>query len=171
VKQLCLLKVTLPSQVNELYEQASDERPSLRAFLKVLDAVSSQFKRTFIVLDAIDEHSSIGGKEMERFLRGLARIRCSLLITSRPGFTQIREVFSKPSTIDIEPKEADIRQYLQSRMRQSSALQHLDEKVRSDMVKKLMERSQEKEERDRKECLHHEEVKEEKREQSELHYK
>ena len=146
LKQLCLQTPNLPTFVEDLYEASSEDgqRPLLGTLLRAIHSLSSQFQRTYIILDAIDEHDSWEGKEMAQLFQALQTLQCSILITSRLGASDVEKAFpSGLLTLRVGASFQDICSYIDWRIEESSALQYLDNDSRSKIVKELAMRAKE----------------------------
>ena len=126
LKQLCRIMQSLPSELQEIYEQHyhNDSQPTYdelkNAFLKIIQ----QFGHIFIVLDALDECSLDQRKDLCQFILSLASTSSDqgivkLFVTSRKE-SDIEQAFRQESipTIEIEAAKvnSDIEVYVKAQI-------------------------------------------------------
>lgn len=144
LKQLCLVIPNIPDAVAELFVQATEdeERPPLEALLNTITSVSGKFSRTFIVIDAIDEHGS--PKETELLLTVLGTLQCDLLITSRHGVSGILDEFP-PSLLQltVEPNFQAICHFVKKKIEESEDLWFADTAVKEKIGQELLKEGSE----------------------------
>jgi hypothetical protein len=129
----------IPQAVVKAYSNREHADLSLEQSIQFLLVASKVFERSFIVVDALDEH--IRGYEEENVFRmklveDLLRLQVtadnpggySLLFTSRDYLT-IQEQLQPCRKIEIRAQEADIRSYLESRISRNPLL---DSRVKKD---------------------------------------
>jgi hypothetical protein len=125
-KQSILQQVDLPAEAKVLYDSCtSGERgPSSEQCLDLLVSSMGSFRRTFIILDAVDEHLPSRKDEYTPdipLLRELKSIqkkvsgRCTIFITSRE-ILSIQEQLQDLIRLDIWACEEDIKAYVTSRI-------------------------------------------------------
>ena len=143
LKQLCLLLPKLPVAVLELFSRADEDKqiPSVGVFAKAIRAVSSEFTRTYMIVDALDEHDSWNGKEMTQLLLTLKSLECNLLITSRDdlyGANNISSIFA-PDLLQlvVEPDTRAIRYFIEKRIDESKDLKFVGHDAKSTIVQNL----------------------------------
>ena len=130
-------------ELQEYYETHRKARthPSLMEYCKILSSIAGHFSSVFVIIDALDEYD----EETRDFLLeklGALRPDLSLLITTR------HVAFSSPwsqaeARLNIVANEADIRGYLEERLRQCKVLRlhiakdgDLGEEIVSSIVQK-----------------------------------
>jgi hypothetical protein len=138
----------IPQEVIVQYESYTRERKSLSLedCMSLLLAVSSKFRRTFIIIDALDEYleprdwDGQGSRSLVSMLQKLQSY-VRLLITSRPQ-KRIEEVFKRATRIDVVASSSDIKKYLASRIMNSNFAVLVDDlKLRGDVIGKISENS------------------------------
>ena len=109
---------SLPESVRRLYQthHAAKTRPPLGDIVSCLGSTIDQYKRTFIIVDALDECPS---GCLRWLLKTLFHLRdahgANLFATSRPHH-EIEARFFKDSVLEINANPADVRQYLDTHM-------------------------------------------------------
>lgn len=143
VKQLVRQQSDMPEEVKELYTKLENGRKSLSLedHSRLLLSSSNHFRRSFILVDALDEHIINDDEEgamqltLLDILLNLQRQRNSsggytLFFTSRPnGLIQRR--LAGCVCLDIRATDSDIESYLRSRIRDPTKFPFA-EKVRDD---------------------------------------
>jgi len=125
VKQLVMQHKDMPTGVVNMYaEHAKRESPpSLEEYSWVFSSLLRGFRRSFIIIDALDEHFTSEDEESileVTLLEELLELQqtgpgYSLFITSR-GNAVIQERLSGTVHIEISAANADIQLYLRSRI-------------------------------------------------------
>jgi len=120
LKQLILKRPKMPTGVERLYERhhAKQTRPSLGEIVTELHSVASAYSKSFIVVDALDECPSHGGrKEFISELRNLrAKARSNIFVTSRIHPQIAWELGAGYTRMEIQASNADVRKYLESQV-------------------------------------------------------
>jgi hypothetical protein len=127
-KQFALQHKQLPEQLKELYvkHKNGQSSPSMEDYLKLLNTQSNGFRRSFIVVDALDELSNIEDDrpvfqiDIVKHLYKLQRVTtskagCSLFLTSREN-VQIEKQLADCRRLDIYAAESDIRLYIEDQI-------------------------------------------------------
>ena len=130
-------------ELQQCYESHRKARshPSLTEYCKLLRSIAGHFSSVFVVIDALDEYDD---ETRDTLLDKLGALRpdVSLLVTTRHA------AFSSPwsqaeARLNIVANEADIRGYLDERLRQCKALRsyiakdgNLHEEIVSSVVQK-----------------------------------
>ena len=143
VKQMLLQQIEMPREVKDLYaEHKNGQSPmSLEKYSKLLASLPKYFRRSFVVIDALDEHIISNDAEksiqmtMLDILLDLQHGRngsngYTVLFTSR-HIGLIQETLAKCARIEISAADSDIELYLRSRIRKSSRFR-FPVKVRDD---------------------------------------
>ncbi len=126
-KQSLLQQTSLSPEAEILYSpsQRRETPPSLRQCADLLIHSIASFDRTFIVLDALDEHLTSGQSGYSPHIPLLSELnniqreapgRCTMLITSREIYS-IQEQLQNATRLDIRAADGDIRSYLDARIR------------------------------------------------------
>jgi hypothetical protein len=142
LKQLVQEQPSIPESISSLHKRHRDKRtrPSFEEISKALHSVVTDYSKTFIIVDALDEcQVSDGGRR--RFLSEIfslqTRTGANLFTTSR-CIPEIMNEFKEATLLEIRASSEDIRKYLNSHMSQlpSCALKSRDlqEKVRTEIV-------------------------------------
>ena len=158
VKQIVLQQADLPREVKDLFAAHNDGQSpmSLDVYSKLLASLSSYFRRSFIVVDALDE-LMINDDAMELMQMNLLDVllnvqhtwNCpggyTLLFTSR-NIGLIQEKLAKYARIEISAANSDIELYLRSRIDGSSKFRFLmkarDDAIFKEIVTTLVEKAQ-----------------------------
>ncbi|KAH8786634.1 hypothetical protein BGZ57DRAFT_817784, partial [Hyaloscypha finlandica] len=115
LKQLAAIQPSLLG-ITELYDRHNTKRtrPSLDEISRSLQAITSQYSRVFLIIDALDECQVSDGCR-QRFLSSLfnlqAQHKANLFITSRP-ISSIEKEFEGISKLEIRASEEDVQKYL-----------------------------------------------------------
>jgi hypothetical protein len=120
LKQLIQERSSVPEKVKSLYERHKDKRtrPSFDEISKALQSVVTDYSRTFIIIDALDECqvSDGGRRELLSNISSLqANTGVNLFATSR-FIPEIVNEFGKSITIEIRASDDDVQRYLDGRM-------------------------------------------------------
>lgn len=125
VKQLVMQHKDMPTEIMNMYAEHAKRKssPSLEEYSRVFPSLLRGFRRSFIVVDALDEHFTSEDEEsllevtlLEKLLElQLAGPGYSLFITSR-GNAVIQQRLSGAVQIEISAANADIELYLRSRI-------------------------------------------------------
>jgi Cdc6-like AAA superfamily ATPase len=120
LKQLIQERSSVPEKVKNLYERHKDKRtrPSFDEISKALQSVVTDYSRTFIIIDALDECqvSDGGRRELLSNISSLqANTGVNLFATSR-FIPEIVNEFGKSITIEIRASDDDVQRYLDGRM-------------------------------------------------------
>lgn len=156
-QQSILQQKDLPSEAKDLFAccKRSKTSPSSEQCLHLLNSSLNYFRRTFIVLDALDElraSDEDGFSPQIPLLHELSKVqekvprRCTMFITSREMYS-IQEQFPNKIRLDIGAKDADIRSYVGSYIcderKFAFASQCRDDSVfATEIVEKLVEKAQ-----------------------------
>jgi Cdc6-like AAA superfamily ATPase len=142
LKQLVQGQLSVPESVKSLYERYKDKaRPSFDEILKVFHAVVTDYSRTFILIDALDECQLSGGvrnKLLSELFRLQAHTGASLFATSRfiPG---IEKEFKGSMLLEIRANSEDVQRYLDGHMSGLpsfvSRSSDLKEEIKSEIIK------------------------------------
>jgi hypothetical protein len=154
-KQSILQQTTLPPVARTLYSQCKngEASPSSQQSLDLLRSSMDEFRRTFIVLDALDEHLPSGEAEYSPHIPLLYELhnmqrrvpgRCTMLITSRV-IDSIQEQMDDSIRLDIKANDEDIRSFVSSRIYDDKKFTFAKEvKARSSLAHEIVERLVEK---------------------------
>jgi hypothetical protein len=104
--------------------ESKGSRPTSKEWSKLLLSEASLFPKAFVVVDALDECSDDGVRDS--FLQGIEHLQSTthVLITSRfiPSFDE--ELFTALKT-EIKASDADVKEYLENRVRNERRLVRL----------------------------------------------
>jgi Cdc6-like AAA superfamily ATPase len=120
LKQLVQEQPSIPERIKSLYEQHKDKqtRPSFDEVSKALHSVVTNYSRTFIIVDALDEcEVSDGGRRMllSEIFNIQAKTGASFFATSR-FIPEITKEFEASITLEIHASDGDVRRYLDGKM-------------------------------------------------------
>lgn len=140
VKQLVMQHEDMPTEVINMYAEHSkrNSSPSLEEFSRVFPLLLHGFRRSFILVDALDEYFTSGNEESileVSLLDELLKLQqtgpgYTLFITSR-AIPMIQERLTDSVHIEIFAADADIELYLRSRIYDCSKFRFAD-KMRTD---------------------------------------
>lgn len=121
LKQLIQGLPSVPQSIQRLYDQHQHRRtrPLLNEISQALQFVVSDYSRTFIIIDALDE-CQVSEGEQKRFLSELfdlqAKTAVNLFVTSR-FIPEIEKEFNGNSTkLEIRASDEDLQRYLYGHM-------------------------------------------------------
>ncbi len=134
----------VPEALETLYSQNKDgqTQPSTDALIAVLEIIFQAFDQSFIIIDALDECSD--RQEFLSFINGIIDWKVGklhILATSRKE-TDISEVLDPLITEQISIQNlvnADIRLYVQERLRNDTKLKKWPDKIRMEIETTLMD--------------------------------
>lgn len=159
VKQILSQQIDMPKEVKDLYAEHNNGQISLslEEHSKLLASLSKYFRRSFILVDALDEH--VISDDAERswemtLLDTLLNLQhqwngsngCTLFLTSRHSGL-IQEKLAQCARLDISAASSDIELYLRSRIRNSSRFRFPvkvrdDDKLIDQIISTLVEKAQ-----------------------------
>lgn len=127
LKQLCLLKPSVPIHIAELYEQCQRSRNGLdlARLSSALATLISAFNQTFVIIDALDEFHEKQRKSLLSVLKTLRRCQAKWFITSRSHPTDIKNSFETDLQLTITAQDSDIRTYLRTTINEDADLKEL----------------------------------------------
>jgi len=158
-KQFVLQQKTMPEEVKELYvkHKHGQSSPSLDEYSKLLTVLSTRYRRSFVVVDALDELSNNEGEtpviqiKLVEYLYELQRHNksedgCSLFLTSRES-RHINQQLVNCIRIDIRAAESDIRAYVESQVFDGATFKHTkalhrDPELRDKIICTLVDKAQ-----------------------------
>ena len=128
-RQSVLQQPQLPSRAGELYHQYHQRERSLYLddSVELLRLSTNHFRRTFVVIDALDEHIPTDDGESTMEVELLTRLldiqqqapgRLAMLITSR-DLDFIGNQLGDRTRLEIRAKSSDVRAYVGSRISKS----------------------------------------------------
>jgi len=135
----------VPEALETLYSQNKDgqTQPSTDALIAVLEIIFQAFDQSFIIIDALDECSN--RQELLSFINGIIDWKVGklhILATSRKE-TDISEVLdpliTEQISIQNDRVNADIRLYIQERLRNDTKLKNWPDKIRMGIETTLMD--------------------------------
>jgi hypothetical protein len=119
----------------------SQSLPSLDEYSKVLSQLSNRFKKSFIIVDALDEHVNNEEEGCPMQIEFLDRLRqlqrqsnattsCRLFFTSREN-RSIQSQLAGCARVDIRALDSDIRVFVRSRISDSTKFRFASELQRN----------------------------------------
>jgi len=133
----------MPESIKSLYNRHKDKRtrPSFDEISKVLHSVVTDYSRTFIIIDALDEcQVSDGGRKrlLSEIFNFQAKTGTSLFATSR-FIPEIMKEFEGCVSLEIYANAEDVQRYLDGHMSQLPSFVSqklaLQEKIKAEIVK------------------------------------
>lgn len=129
---------TLATEVVELQTRAAEGKDiSLGDVTPALLSLSSRFRKTYIVLDALDECLRDNQPDLEKLLSTLADSRCRLLVLSRPSPILEAVERSPGVVIPIRPKESDIKTFVEAQISRNPRLRVLSDDLTNQIAVEL----------------------------------
>lgn len=147
LQQLVQKTFSIPESLGTLFENhmSSRTRPSLKEILHLLHLASQDYRRMFVVVDALDE---CGEDDLTReiFCREIRRIQPSvrLVITSRNA-TTVAHGFDDATLLKIYASKEDIGDYCASRIQKETRLAPyvtVDSELRDDIISTIVQNAQ-----------------------------
>lgn len=154
-KQSVLQQADISQEATALYSQCrrGQKSLSLENYVALLKSSMKYFRRTFIVIDALDEHLTLDENEPSTHIPLLYHLyslqkempqRCTMLITSRES-DFIRNELHNNTRLEIRAKDEDIQAYVNSRIHNNFAFAE-NVKANTDLAnaiaKKVVEKAQ-----------------------------
>ena len=159
VKQIVSQQKDMPAEVVNLYSAHGHGQSSLSLenHLSLLSSFPNSFRRSFILIDALDEHFTNEDEEnvlQLPLLQELLKLQkhwsaskgYTLFFTSRENHV-IREQLAGSGRLDIRAADADIESYIRSRIANPSQFRFAnkiqeDAKLANSIVERLIEKAQ-----------------------------
>jgi hypothetical protein len=143
-KQLLQLTGVVPSDLEKIYTsiKAKEQRPDLEQTDEMLKLVVSQFRKVFVIVDALDEYYISDNSAHNRFVAEMLALQrasnINIFATSRP-VSEINALFAKFDSLEIRAQENDIVGYINGRLPflRCSLLKYpnVQDEVRKEVVK------------------------------------
>ncbi|EMT70529.1 Ankyrin repeat domain-containing protein 50 [Fusarium odoratissimum] len=144
VRQLVEACSQLPPDIISFRDKYLEKRalPSDEERISLITALSKRFRKTFILIDALDECPE---DNRDAFLRLASEVQTSahLLITSRMNL-DLTESFDHLTQITIAAQASDVETYLDAKMKANARMRsHLarDKALRNDIINNLVEKT------------------------------
>ena len=123
LKQLVQEQPSMPESVKSLYERHKEKRtcPSFDDISKVLHSIITNYSKTFLIIDALDEcHVSNGGRSrlLSEIFNLQAKSGASVFATSRFNDKIMRQ-FEGALSLEIRANDEDVQRYLGGRISQT----------------------------------------------------
>ena len=142
LKQLVQERPLVPENVKSLYERHENKktRPSFNEISEVLHSIITDYSRTFIIIDALDEYQVSDGRR--KFLSEVfnlqAKAGANLFATSR-FIPEIMTEFEGSVLLEIRASDEDVQRYLDGHISllPSFVLRCLDlqEEIKTEIIK------------------------------------
>lgn len=130
------IQSTLATEVQELEMLAERKKEmDISDVVPVLLSLCSRFRRTYVIIDALDECLASHQGDLEQLLTSLIASRCRILVFSRPN--PILKVVERYPHIEIRPTENDIRTFTTAQIARSSRLKRLSQDDKDRIVEVL----------------------------------
>ena len=146
LKQLISSKPALPLPVVNLYErfEKSQNTFRLKALEPTLLLVYQEFRRSFVIIDALDECDAVRHrKSFLQVLKGLEGTSVRLFITSRPCSGDIKRSLGAFPQVTIEADSMDIRNFLTETIDHNDGTADIiDEALKEDIVEGIAKRAE-----------------------------
>lgn len=120
LKQLSWRRSIVPESMQRLYEHHRDKqtRPSFDEVFRELQSIIANYRRVFIIIDALDEcQVSDGGRRkfLTETLTFQAKTGANIFTTSRIN-PEITKLFEQSITLEIRARNEDVQRYLDGQM-------------------------------------------------------
>ena len=116
VKQLSsqIPPAEFPKDIEAVYLRKKTQHASANDLMNMLLSMPKWFSRVFVVCDALDEMDQREQRaELLPLFHQMKASGIALFLTTRPHPTDIQDSFQDASTIELVPKEHDIRRYVE----------------------------------------------------------
>ncbi|CUS10689.1 unnamed protein product, partial [Tuber aestivum] len=136
-----------PNEVKNLYRnsEAIGKSPGIEDLKSAFSQIIKSYKKTFLILDALDEFPEPSRRSLLSWLSKLATDNkvesLSILVTSRPKADIVRSLKPlKPSSISLESKtiDPDIRSYIHNSLDGKDKFQGFTQTTKSEIVEALV---------------------------------
>lgn len=115
IRQLVEQNVDLTEQVSKFFDTKGS--PTLYDYRHLLLSFCGRFRRTYILVDALDECSVEVRAAFIPILKGLEEASVRLLVTSRPNPEDIKVHFQEVPGVAIRATKLDIRLYVREKIK------------------------------------------------------
>jgi hypothetical protein len=142
LKQLIQRQRFMSEEMKTLYERYKDKQsgPLLKEITRVLYSIIKDYKKVFILVDALDECQAPDGSHWTIFSELFSlqnKAGANLFVTSRV-IPDIRNVFKDSLFLEIRARDEDIQKYVDNRSMCSRVISRcpdLQEKIREEILK------------------------------------
>jgi hypothetical protein len=136
LEQLYVQSWTLAMEVLDLEERAAKSKEiAIGDVIPVLLSLASRFRKSYIVIDALDECIVSYQHDLVRLLSSIIDSRCCLLVLSRP--TQALELVQDHPKVVIHPTLDDIITFTEAQISQKPRFKHLSNEIRRLIIERL----------------------------------
>ena len=114
-----------PRDIEAKYQSKKTQHASPNDLMDMLLCMPKRFSRVFVICDALDE---LGQQERTELLPLFHQMKASgiaLFLTTRPHPADIQDSFQDASTIELAPKEHDIRRDVEERLLANTRFQRI----------------------------------------------
>lgn len=138
LKQLLAQLPTLPLSILDFYDKLSSKNdvPTSEQMLSLVLNTCKVYKKTFLVVDALDECEA--RRSFLPVLEQLGRAGVRVLVTSRPHKPDIADFFRNSSRLDIVASDDDIKLYVEEQISSNFKHKELAEKLSEDMRRTIV---------------------------------
>jgi hypothetical protein len=126
VRQVAIQYKQIPASVEKTYRKHANgaNLASLATYIELLLRLLAGFRRSFLIVDALDEYTQEDTPHSNKLLDGLIKIAscepsCKVLITSREDCLSLHSTVES-NKIKIYAKPEDVRMYVDARIRDRS---------------------------------------------------
>jgi hypothetical protein len=146
LKQSALLKSSVMESVTRLYEKHKREEtyPDISELETAFLSASQDFRRMFLVIDALDECDIDTHREsLLKVLEKLGTSSLRIFLTSRPHPDDIRELFQDSPQITIEASVEDIERYVRATIEESGkAARIMGNDLKEEAISRIRDKAQ-----------------------------
>ena len=117
-----------PKDIEANYQSKKSQHTTAGDLMNMLLSMPKWFSRVFIVCDALDEMDQWEQRaELLPLFHQMKESGITLFLTTRPHPSDIQDSFQDASTIELVPKEHDIRRYVEERLLANTCFQRIQQ--------------------------------------------
>ena len=115
-----------PKDIEAKYQREKNQHPTANDLMDMLLSMPKWFSRVFVVCDALDEMDEQEQRaKLLPLFHDMKDSGIALFLTTRPHPADIQDSFQDASTIELVPKEHDIRRYVEERLLPNNRFQKI----------------------------------------------
>ena len=131
----------IPKEIEKAFHEG--RRPLLAELIGILKKAMTSLPQIFICIDALDECLPKNLPELLESLRDIVRESPTtrIFLTGRPHVSgAIQRYFTRAVVIPISPNTDDVRNYLQMKLDKDEDPEAMDDDLRADIVKTILDK-------------------------------
>ena len=115
-----------PKDIEAKYQREKNQHATANDLMDMLLSMPKWFSRVFVVCDALDEMDEQEQRaKLLPLFHDMKDSGIALFLTTRPHPADIQDSFQDASTIELVPKEHDIRRYVEERLLPNNRFQKI----------------------------------------------